>query len=68
MNIILTHLKSSALFLNYDLFRVGIVADTSVIKESLVEESLQKGKIISFPFLKGYTDVLCVMGAINIQR
>jgi hypothetical protein len=26
------------------------------IKESLVEDSLQKGKII-FPFLKGYTDV-----------
>ena len=29
MNIILTHLRSSASFLNYDLFRVGIVADTS---------------------------------------
>ena len=29
MNIILAHLRSSASFLNYDLFRVGIVADTS---------------------------------------
>jgi hypothetical protein len=29
MNIILTLLRSSASFLNYDLFRVGIVADTS---------------------------------------
>jgi hypothetical protein len=29
MNILLTHLRSSASFLNYDLFRVGIVADTS---------------------------------------
>ena len=29
MNIILTHLRSSTSFLNYDLFRVGIVADTS---------------------------------------
>jgi len=29
------------------------------IKESLVEESLQKGKMISFPFLNGYTEVLC---------
>jgi hypothetical protein len=32
------------------------------IKESLVEDGLQKGKIISFPFLNGYTDVLCIMG------
>jgi hypothetical protein len=32
------------------------------IKESLVEDSLQKGKTISFPFLNGYTDVLCVVG------
>ena len=29
MNIMLTHLRSSASLLNYDLFRVGIVADTS---------------------------------------
>ena len=29
MNIILTHLRSSASFLNYDLFRVGVVPDTS---------------------------------------
>jgi hypothetical protein len=29
MNIILTHLRSSTSFLNYDLFQVGIVADTS---------------------------------------
>ena len=29
MNIMLTHLRSSTLFLNYDLFRVGDVADTS---------------------------------------
>ena len=29
MNIILTHLRSSASFLNYDLFRVEIVAGTS---------------------------------------
>jgi trimethylamine:corrinoid methyltransferase-like protein len=29
------------------------------INESLVEDSLQKGKIISLPFLHGYTDVLC---------
>ena len=29
MNIILTHIRSSASFLNYDLFRVGVVADTS---------------------------------------
>jgi hypothetical protein len=27
------------------------------IKESLVEDSLQKGKIISFPFLNGYTEL-----------
>jgi hypothetical protein len=32
------------------------------INESLVEDSLQKGKIISFPFLKGYIDVLCIVG------
>jgi hypothetical protein len=31
-------------------------------KESLVEDSLQKGKIISFPFLNGYTDVRCMVG------
>ena len=29
MNIMLAHLRSSASFLNYDLVRVGIVADTS---------------------------------------
>ena len=29
MNIILTHIRSSASFLNYDLFRVGVVVDTS---------------------------------------
>ena len=28
MNIMLTHLRSSTSFLNYDLFRVGVVADT----------------------------------------
>jgi hypothetical protein len=38
------------------------------IKESLVEDSLQEGKIISFPFLNGYTDVLCIVGGINVQR
>jgi hypothetical protein len=29
------------------------------INESLIEDNLQKGKIISFPFLNGYTEVLC---------
>jgi hypothetical protein len=27
-----------------------------------------KGKIISFPFLNGYTDVRCMVGGINVQR
>jgi hypothetical protein len=35
------------------------------IKESLAEDSLQKGKIISFPFLNGYTDVRCMVGALD---
>jgi hypothetical protein len=92
----------------YDLFRVGIVSDSSCrcgaaldnfkhfkkihyritgitgtelsehehhnifivegIKESLVEDSQQKGKIISFPFLNRYTDILCMVGGINVQR
>jgi hypothetical protein len=43
----------------FKLFHIFIVEG---IKESLVEDSLQKGKTISFPFLNGYTDVLCVVG------
>ena len=35
------------------------------IKELLVEDNLQKGKIISFPFLNGYTEVLCMVGGIR---
>ena len=31
------------------------------IKESLVEDSLKKGRIIELPFLDEYTDVLCLM-------
>ena len=31
LNIILTQLRSSASFLNYDLFRVGIVSDPSCL-------------------------------------
>jgi hypothetical protein len=49
----------------HDLYHIFIVEE---IKESLVEDSLQKGKIISFPFLKGYTDVLCIVGAVNNQN
>jgi hypothetical protein len=56
LNIILTQLRNSASFLNFDL-----------LKESLVEDSLQKGRI-SFPFLNGYTDVRCMVGGINVQR
>jgi hypothetical protein len=48
---------------SFKLFHIFIVEE---IKESLVEDSLQKGKIISFPFLKEYTDVLCMVGAINM--
>ena len=43
----------------FKLFHIYIVEG---IKESLAEDSLQKGKIISFPFLNGYTDVLCMVG------
>jgi hypothetical protein len=43
----------------FKLFHIFIVEG---IKESLVEDSLQKGKTISFPFLNGYTDVHCVVG------
>jgi hypothetical protein len=50
---------------SFKLFHIFIVEE---IKESLVEDSLQKGKIISFPFIKGYTDALSMVGAINIQR
>jgi hypothetical protein len=46
----------------FKLFHIFIVEG---IKESLVEDSLQKGKIISFPFLNGYTDVRCMVGGIN---
>jgi hypothetical protein len=49
----------------FKLFHIFIVEG---IKESLVEDSLQKGKIISFQFRSGYTDVLCVVGGINGQR
>jgi hypothetical protein len=47
------------------LFHIFIVEG---IKESLVEDSLQKGIIISLPFLNGYTAVLCIVGGINVQR
>ena len=43
----------------FKLFHIVIVEG---IKESLVEDSLQKGKIISFQFFNGYTDVLCIVG------
>ena len=36
--------------------------------KSLVEDSLQKGKIISLTFHNGYTDVLSIVGGINVQR
>ena len=49
----------------FKLFHIFIVER---IKESLVEDSLQKGRIISFQFLNGYTDVLCIVGGINVQR
>jgi hypothetical protein len=41
----------------FKLFHIFIVEG---IKESLVEDSLQKGKIIAFPFLNGYIDVLVI--------
>jgi hypothetical protein len=49
----------------FKLFQIFIVEG---IKESLVEDSLQKGKIKTFPFLNGYTDVRCMVEGINVQR
>jgi hypothetical protein len=44
MNIMLTHLRSSTSFLNYDLFRVGVVADRcKFIKKK------KMGKILGLP-------------------
>jgi hypothetical protein len=50
------------------LFKLFYIFIVEGIKESLVEDSLQKGKIISFPFLNGYTDVRCMVGGINVER
>lgn len=38
------------------------------MKDSWVNESLQKGYIISFPLRKGQTAVLWIVGGIKLQR
>ena len=71
---------SLSIFLNFDLnfdkistfrillFKLFHIFIVEGIKESLVEDNLQKGKIISFPFLNGYTELLCMAGGIKVQR